>query len=60
MMLQNIYISNKCCSFELSINQRILKENQFHKNIKQLGISEGSCHSEDWSNDAENSALSQE
>jgi len=38
-MLQNISVSNKCCSFKLSM------------------ISEGSCDTEDWSNDAENSAL---
>jgi len=32
-MLQMIYISNKCHSFELSIHQRILKINiVFHKN----------------------------
>jgi len=24
-MLQNIFVSNKCCSFECSINQTILK-----------------------------------
>ncbi len=57
-MLQKISISNKCCSFELSINQKnherkcITAANQ---NIRM--ISEGSCDTEDWSNDAENSAL---
>ncbi len=36
-MLQKFSILNKCCSFELSIDQRILKKkyNGFHKNIKQ-------------------------
>ncbi len=30
------FISNKCCSFEIFINQRILKQNHsFHKNITQ-------------------------
>ncbi len=37
IMLQKIFILNKCCSFELSIHQRILKKmyHCFHKNIKQ-------------------------
>jgi len=69
-MLQNISISNKC-RFELSIHQSPEKKNQgFHKNSFQHVscffkaanhhirlISEGSCDTEDWSNDAENSAL---
>ncbi len=58
--------SNKCCSFELSIHQRILKKlyHGFHKSISNKNyfqhirmISEGSCDTEDCSNDAENSAL---
>jgi len=34
IMIQMIIISNKCCSFELSIHQRILKKmhHSFHKN----------------------------
>ncbi len=32
IMLQLIFISNKCCSFELSIHQRILKK----KNLSQV------------------------
>jgi len=43
-------ILNKCCSFELSILYP--KKNQ-HIRL----ISEGSCDTEDWSNDAENSDL---
>ncbi len=36
IMLQNNNISNKCCTFELSIHQRILeKYHGFHKDIKQ-------------------------
>ncbi len=36
-MLQKIYISNKHCSFEVSIHQNIQKKmyHGFHKNIKQ-------------------------
>jgi len=55
IMLQKIYISNKC-SFDLPIHQ------SFHKNIKHHRISilwmfsDGSCDTED-SNNAENSAL---
>ena len=34
-MLQKIYILNKCCSFELSINQRIQKKaSQFPQKYK--------------------------
>ncbi len=33
-MLQNISISNKCCSFELSVHQRILKNKISNKNMK--------------------------
>jgi len=58
---------NKCCSFCLFIDQRIQKKvSQVKKNIyiKQLFptlimihhirvISEGSCDTEDWSNDEE-------
>ncbi len=77
IMLQKMTVSNKCCSFELSVHQRILKEmyHSFHKilisttvfnSIENVSwapnqhirmISEGSCDTEDWSNDAENSAL---
>ncbi len=72
-MLQKI--SNKCCAFELSINQNNPGK-QKSLNIKQPNltlitirnvywapkqyirlISEGSCDTEEWSNDAENSAL---
>ncbi len=38
IMLQNISISNKCCSFELSGHQRILTNKMYHsshKNMKQ-------------------------
>ncbi len=58
-------ISNKCCSSELSthenslekisVSTKIIKlklENQLHIRI----ISEGSCDTEDWRNDAENTA----
>ncbi len=35
IILQNISISNECCSLELSIHQGILKKsNNFHKNIR--------------------------
>ncbi len=79
-MLQKISISNKHCSFELSIIQRILKKlNVSHvsqifgsttvsnsdNNQKCLLSSKSayynnfwrSCDTEDWSNDAEISAL---
>jgi len=43
MLLQEIsYTSNKCCYFEPSIHQRILKNNN-HITM----ISEGSCDTED-------------
>jgi len=60
IILQNLY---KCCCFELSIYQRIMKENVFHKYLTILNISnvscksshkmvfQGSCDTEDWSND---------
>ncbi len=61
-------ISNKYCSYELSIHQIIViqiynsfdlhnidKHKCFSRNIKM--ISEGSCDTEDCSNDAEKSAL---
>ncbi len=59
-MLQKLFISDKCWSLDLSIHQRILKkitqllniDNNKNQNIRM--ISEGS---EDWSNDAEKSAL---
>ncbi len=73
-MLQNISISIKCCSFDFSIHQRILKNciiistkilSSFNINNNEKCfsnqqiriISERSCDTEDWSNDAENSAL---
>ena len=69
-MLQKLCISDKCCSFELSIHQGILKKSTqlFSTLIIIINvswaadqhirmISEGSCDTEDWSNDAENSAL---
>jgi len=34
-MLQNISISNKCCSFELSINQRSKSIKQFNEISKK-------------------------
>ncbi len=81
IVLQKISISDKCCSFELSVHQRILKKNIYIKcsqkceaaqllsalvmvrNISGAAnqhirmISEGSCDTEDWSDDAGNSAL---
>jgi len=55
----NIYISNKCCPFELSIHQRILNKklmcHGFQKHMFFWAanhhirvISEGSCDTEDW------------
>uniref|UniRef100_A0A673GGA3 Uncharacterized LOC107732385 n=1 Tax=Sinocyclocheilus rhinocerous TaxID=307959 RepID=A0A673GGA3_9TELE len=38
-LLQKYYISNECCSFKLSIHQRIWKKyHNFHKNIKQHSL----------------------
>ncbi len=72
IMLQKIYISNKSCSVQLLIHQKIMYkmyhaswENTEHStftirngvwstNQHITMISEGSCDSEDWSNDAEN------
>jgi len=55
-------ISNKCCYFEISIHQRILKK--MYKTVFNIDNNnecfyqiEGSCGTEDWGNDAENSAL---
>ncbi len=45
--IYNVHILNKCYSFELSIHQRM------HKKMN----SEGSCDTEDLSNDAGNSVL---
>jgi len=71
-MLQKISISNKCLSFELSIHQRKLEKYIINIKILSTAIvfrnfswgnqhismiSEGSCDTEDWSNDAVNSAL---
>ncbi len=75
-MLQKISIPNKCCSFKISIRQRILGGGNVslfpHKSFTTLitiiiflehqirlirMISEGLCDIEDWSNDAEKSAL---
>ncbi len=52
----------KCGSFELSIHQRILKKSimvytKIWRNTTVLNDSEGSCDTEDWIIDAENSAL---
>ncbi len=60
MMFQIFLFQINAVLLNLPSIKESLKKISFHKNIKQLGISEGSCHSEDWSNDAENSALSQE
>ncbi len=78
-ILQKMYISNKCISFELTIHQKILENNasripqkyevELFSTLIMIRnyswatsphvrmISEGSCDTEDWSNDAENSAL---
>ncbi len=66
-MLQNISVSNKCCSVELSINQKYdaaqlltliaIINVSLTANQHIIMISEGSCDTEDWSNDAENTAL---
>jgi len=53
-MLQKICSSNKCCSFELSINQRILKNSQ---KTERFFFFLKDRNTEDWSNDAENTAL---
>jgi len=47
--LENISILNKFSSFELFTHQTILE-----KTLIVNMISEGSCVTEDWSNDAEN------
>ncbi len=59
-MLQKLFISDKCWSLDLSIHQRILK-NVLNIDITTTIffswtakiISERSCDTEDWSNDAE-------
>ncbi len=69
-MLQKLFISDKCLSLDLSIHQRILKKMystvlnidnnnnvSWAANQHIIMISEGSCDTEDWSNDAENTAL---
>ncbi len=68
-ILQNIYISNKRWSFELSIYQWKFAwkySAQLYSTIRSVSwspyqhirmISEGSCDTENWSNDAEYSAL---
>ncbi len=66
-LLPKISISNKCFSFEFYIHQIILKMFPHHSidnnkcflstNQHIRMISEGSCDTGDWSNDAENSAL---
>ncbi len=67
-MLEKIYISNKYCSFELSIYLWILKNKMYHgttdfnidNNQKCFSVYYydfcRSCDTEDWSNDAENTA----
>ncbi len=74
VMLKQIFISNKCCSFELfikefwkqkfkkiwnstTVNKIIIRNVSWAANQHIRMISEGSCDTEDWSNDAENSAL---
>ncbi len=80
LMLQNIYIYFKCCSFELYSSKNPEKRHisQFSQKYEAAQlfstfviiihvscavnqhiriISEGSCDTEDWSNDTENSAL---
>jgi len=72
IMLKQIFILNKRCSVELNIHQRKEIYYCSHKNMKQHSnvfninekyllssrvISEGSCDTEDWSNDAEYSDL---
>ncbi len=73
LMLQNVSVSNKCCSFELYIHLWILKNKLYaglHKNVfSTLIIIRNvswaayyydfwrSCDTEDWSNDAGNTAL---
>ncbi len=37
IMLQNIYISNKCCAFELSIHLWIMKNKMYHSFHKNIG-----------------------
>ncbi len=72
-MLQKILIENKFCSFELSIHQRILtkcfhvissKAAKLFSTTKIIGtvswawfLKDHVCNTEDWSNDADNSAL---
>ncbi len=49
-MLLNISISNKCCSYEISIHQRILKKSSIKiwaSNQHMIMISEGSCDTEE-------------
>ncbi len=61
MMLQKISISNKCCSFEFYIPQKnpekfstcITNRCFLETNQHIIMISEGSCDTEDWSNDDE-------
>ncbi len=71
-MLQNIYISNKCCfrkekenvsqfpqkyeAAQLFSTQIIIRNVSSESDQYIRMISEGSCDTEDWSNDAENSA----
>ncbi len=50
MFITTTFILNKCCSFELYVSYA---ENQYISMI-----SEGSCDTEDCSDDAENAALS--
>ncbi len=71
-MLQNIFISDKCWSLDLSINQRILKKHllncfKYTKNYNNKCFLSSksvyyydfwrSCDTEDCSNAAENTAL---
>ncbi len=69
-VVRKTLILNKCCSFNfVSIKESNKKYPMFQKQLSSttvstliinqhiIMISEGSCDTEDWSNDAENSAL---
>ncbi len=43
--------------FELYINQRIMKKHKWAANQDIIMIYDRSCDTEDWSNDADNTAL---
>ncbi len=62
-MFQKISITNKFCSFEFECFERILEKKNWNMNVDSLKISAyyydfwRSCDTEDWSYDAENTAL---